>query len=265
MNVFVPEELDTTNVHKLLSKHIAVFERAVTPCGREMHHLRFHEPGNCFYAQHFHIHGNFMTTYGDMFEAIYSWSSDISWRSVAGCGLSYFTEKCRASNSTDSGSIGHEWKPEVAVRHIKDYLREHFVDEDETLTDEQLDDAGLDKLLEPHGLSLSEISGEAETGYDFAQLLSSNEEVFGADSWEMYSYGSCPSIPVRFHLLFLKYAMQMVRGEKYITLVPDSVDPNSAESQAVLYTSDMDIVANMSPYSTIAKWHRGTRPQWLFA
>lgn len=88
--------------------------------------ITFGKPGTSVYRQHFRIDGGWLMTYGDVGEAIYQWSSPVTWAFLAGCDLGYFTSKCRAS---ENGTSPKGWDGDVAKARLQEYF-EHREERD---------------------------------------------------------------------------------------------------------------------------------------
>lgn len=86
--------------------------------------ITYGEPGTSIYRQHFRIDSCWLLTYGDLGEAVYQWSSVLTWEFLAGCAFEYFESKCQASHV---GRSPRGWNARVAETR----LRECFAGTDE--------------------------------------------------------------------------------------------------------------------------------------
>lgn len=75
--------------------------------------LTWQQPNTSIYSIHYCIWGRNLAVFGDLGEAIYSWSSNVDWDFLSSCNLDYFHGKCRAS---ECGSSFNYWEPDEVLK-----------------------------------------------------------------------------------------------------------------------------------------------------
>lgn len=99
--------------------------------------LKWRRPGTSIYAMTFLIERRHLIVIGDVGDAVYEWSQQLTWPFLARLDLGYFASKCRAS---PYGASFRTWYPECAKRRIHEFVE--LADEgeiDETLRDDACD------------------------------------------------------------------------------------------------------------------------------
>ena len=135
---------------------------------------------------------------GDLGAAVYQWSENVILGWIADCGLSYFAEKCIASES------GRGYK-EFDADAVHRALEFHFQDEEDEFGQT------MKKKWEVSDGPSTLSQGEAE----WKEWLSHyGHEVFGNEWWEMGLDGMVVSMRCEAHLIGLKMAMESLREVK---------------------------------------------------
>jgi len=83
--------------------------------------LRWANPESWNYGCHFIIHRRWLTVVGDIGEAVYEWSSDLTLNFLAGIDFGYFYGKCVSS---PAGREFKNWDEMVAVLNVSARLAE---------------------------------------------------------------------------------------------------------------------------------------------
>ena len=92
--------------------------KAIYSAKEDMETLSWKKSGTSVFGIDYIMRGNILIVTGDLGHAIYRWSSPVMLEWVSRCDLSYFAEKCVAS---ETGSGGKEWNAEIAKeRFIKE-------------------------------------------------------------------------------------------------------------------------------------------------
>jgi len=148
--------------------------------------IDWRRPGTRICAVRYMIMGNSLIVGGDLGDAVYAWSSDISLKFLAGCGIHYFAEKCRAS---EYGSGYREWFPELARQRLIEWENEDpgYKDSQRSVVDDAL------RAINSHGEWLQ-------------WLTTDGDEAFGSDLSEFGDIGMAVSLRCRAHLFGLNMA-----------------------------------------------------------
>ena len=148
-------------------------------------------PGSSVYRADYILHGPFLSVVGDMGEAVYQWSENLTWAFLNGLDFSYFHSKCRAS---PKGFPWYEWDE----RQAKKQLEELFADAGS-------DELSADNLAE----CLSACSSESDW-----QLFTMEKgcEMLG-DAWWELDIGKVPALQCVGHWYGLKLATDFVLGK----------------------------------------------------
>lgn len=83
--------------------------------------VKWQKPDSWIFGCKFIIHRRWLTVLGDIGEAVYEWSEDISLQFVANCGLHYFLGKCQAS---EDGRKFKYWESQLAMENAAIWLAE---------------------------------------------------------------------------------------------------------------------------------------------
>jgi hypothetical protein len=153
-------------------------------------HLLWKRPDSGIYRAEYIIERNRLIVFGDVDEAIYAWSSAVTWDFLAGCSLSYFREKCQAS---PVGRMYEAWDGDVARDYVNDLFRE---DERGRTRRAAFRERGGDEAIDD----------EREF---YAWLGENGQEAFGDGWWEL-SYGKVPNAGCIYHLEGLKMAHEQL-------------------------------------------------------
>lgn len=122
-------ELTSDEIRDWFLKHIAKFSTYRNEQDERIEFLFWTRPDSSIYRIRYMIYHNLLFVSGDVGEAIYRWSSEISFSWLAGLDYSYFSGKCQAS---EVGRDYISWDQDKAVKNLKDYLREQIIDEIDT-------------------------------------------------------------------------------------------------------------------------------------
>lgn len=93
---------------------------------------RWAKPGTNIDSLNYIVRGRYLFVYGDLGDAIYAWSQEITLEWVAGCNLDYFAGKCQAS------PLGRDFREFSEEKATQDLL---FVLEDVECTERERRDA----------------------------------------------------------------------------------------------------------------------------
>jgi hypothetical protein len=137
------------------------------------------EPGTRNCKIQYLLHNNYLYVSGDLGEAIYEWSEDVSLKFLADCGMDYFGGKCRASSEEPKGKT---WDRDKVKNWIEARLAEWAVDRPE------LDFSGKREKEIPREPLSFEACAELMKAEDGVYL---EDEVIGhAGSWAHFIYES---------------------------------------------------------------------------
>lgn len=99
--------------------------------------INWKNPKSWNYGCRFIIHRRWLTVVGDIGEAVFEWSEDITLKFLASLDFDYFLSKCRAS---ESGKDFEMWNSKAAISRLQEFLR------DGTGTEQKVEDAIADLL-----------------------------------------------------------------------------------------------------------------------
>lgn len=154
--------------------------------------IAWQQPESWNYGCRFIIHRRWLCVVGDIGEATFEWSSDITLNFLAGIDLHYFLGKCRAS---DSGRDFAQWDAKVADAYRDMRIKELKETPDE---DKSEDDAKELEILEGNeDCSENEWKKSAQEYYD------ETGDAEGAGS--MSDFGKVPSV----HAIGMFIGLQM--------------------------------------------------------
>lgn len=85
--------------------------------------LTWKKPESSSYMTKYIVTGNTLCVYGDLGEAIYQWSSPITFEWLSELDLSYFKGKCRAS---EVGRDFLEWDERQALSELKQFAKDDY-------------------------------------------------------------------------------------------------------------------------------------------
>lgn len=147
--------------------------------------LTWHQEKNSCYWARYIIHGRCLMVYGDIGEAAYGWSQNVSFDWIAGLELDYFAGKCCAS---ESGRRFVDWDHRIAEERIREELQ------DPSMKEEWLDDA------------LQHCSLKTEWQM---WLHENGSDAFGADHYyELGEIGDVIGIRCQGHFVGIKMAIE---------------------------------------------------------
>lgn len=211
--------LDLAGFCSSVEEHDALFRRFSSLDSVTILTLDWKAPKTFINSLFFQIRGNTLLAFGDLYDAVYSWSSPISWNWLAGLGIGYFSEKCRAS---PHGAGGLRWNAEKAFKAVWDLLRERA--SKYKSYKENSSNTGLEVWLrkqvdELHGAKPEAVRDYFKeacyTQFSFYNLLDSNNKLF-SDPTSLLSLGLDTCTEVRNHLLSLIYAVQRVKDHVWV-------------------------------------------------
>lgn len=107
--------------------------------------IHWANPASWNYGCHFIIHKRWLIVVGDIGEAAYEWSSDLTLEFLGGLDFGYFKSKCRSS---EVGRDFNDWNEYVAKKNLEDRIKEinDTPEDDRSDTDDQEFEA-LESLL----------------------------------------------------------------------------------------------------------------------
>jgi len=186
------EEMIKGNFKDHVAKITQFAKLDVDDAGCDIEVLTWKKPGTNNYMIKYIVSGNTLCVYGDLGEAIYQWSQNISFEWLSGLDLSYFKGKCQAS---EVGRDFREWDDRTAIKFLKDMEKQEYFK-----------------------WSDLEYLGGTESLYgsrDWEEWLRENgSEVFGEDYWDWaYGIGYRVNIRCEYHLIGLKMAMEQINAK----------------------------------------------------
>jgi hypothetical protein len=155
--------------------------------------LKWKKPDSSSYMIKYILTGNTLCVYGDLGEAIYRWSSPITFKWLSELDLSYFKGKCQAS---EVGRDFKEWDESQARKSLKQFAKDEYF---EWKNFEESD--GLNSLYSKN---------------DWREWVSHcGAEVLGEYFWEWaYSIGDTIHTRCLYHFIGIKMAVeQMEKNE----------------------------------------------------
>jgi hypothetical protein len=164
--------------------------------------IRFTNPKSWNYGCHFIIHRKWLTVVGDIGEATYEWSGDLTLNFLASLDFDYFFSKCVAS---ESGKKFTDWKTKIAEAYVKDRIAEIKAMDPE---DQGKDDKKELEILEDLGV------GGDKSDYDSAAREYYDATGDGEGASAIAEYGDVPSGRCIGHYLGLKLAIEQLRANQ---------------------------------------------------
>lgn len=145
-------------------EHIATLERH-----GPISHLRWAKPGTSVYLVNYYIHRNTLMVTGDIGDAVFWWSQEITFEWLASLGTQYFIGKCQAS---ETGCEFYEWDGDHMLKRVVEYTSAEAF---ETFKDA----GGADAIHNEH---------------EWYMWCASNIEILGTDAWEWIDAGKVEHI-----------------------------------------------------------------------
>lgn len=189
------------------SKHVATVEQegSITK-------IRWQQPGVWNFAIKYVITDNVLMVYGDLGEAIYAWSSNISLPFLSTLGIHYFASKCMAS---ECGQGYREWCYEAAEECLQDEIDDRIKDFDVNFEDEpKPDPIAFKDLIEYNGGSSDTLMYENEWHRfmsdldDYCLEFPSGAKLSMEDRWDI---GMVISPRCELHLIGIKMAYEQLQ------------------------------------------------------
>lgn len=184
-------------IKKNFENHVATINQYVNfdkeIKGIDIEVLTWKKPDSSSYMIKYIVTDNTLCVYGDLGEAIYRWSSPITFEWLANLDLSYFKGKCQAS---EVGRDFKEWNQNKALNALKNFAKDEYF---EWLQFEATD--GQSSLY---------------SNADWKEWLSHRgHDVLGVEYWEWaYDIGFTTNTRCIYHFLGLMMAMKQIRGDK---------------------------------------------------
>lgn len=211
--------------------HVAQYSIFKNESGVEIESLVWGKPEtNCCRIRYLRV-GGLVIIAGDLGEAIHQWYPGCVLEGISKCSLSYFAEKCQASNNGRNPTV---WDSDEAVR----FLREHFetYNFSEILEDQYPEEANKEEVellkhcfwesgfdgqdqfklegayISWHAAKEDGMLGATENEYEWQKWLENyGEKYLGQDFWEWaYSVGSVVSTRCQSHLVGLRMAFEQL-------------------------------------------------------
>lgn len=114
-------------IKKNFEDHIATISQfaklAEDDIGNDVEVLTWKKLNSCSYMVRYIVSGNTLCVYGDLGEAIYRWSANVTLNWMASLDLSYFAGKCCAS---EVGRDFREWNEEKALKILREFEQEEY-------------------------------------------------------------------------------------------------------------------------------------------
>lgn len=163
--------------------------------------IRWRRPGTGIYLISYVIRGNYLIVTGDVGDAIYRFSEDLTLDFLAGCDIDYFAGKCTAS---EHGRGYQGWDADLARQRIEEWVADGF-DDDE---------------IERRRASIEADGGaliECQWRDSWIQWLDHHgDSVFGSDWIEFGEIGRTTDIRCIGHLIGLQMACAQLREQEKI-------------------------------------------------
>jgi len=147
------------------------------------------KPGSSVYRADYILHGPFLAVVGDMGEAVYQWSENLTWAFLNGLNFGYFHSKCRAS---PKGFPWYDWDEQVARKQVDELFD----------GSDYLDKSNRDECLSACSSESDWQMFTMEKGY----------EMLGSDWWEL-NIGKVPALQCVGHWYGLKLATNFTLGK----------------------------------------------------
>lgn len=189
-------------IRKDMEKHVATYTVIEHETLGKIEHLRWGRKGSSGYCLYYMTIGGSLIVRGDLGDAIYRVYDKQSFKFWANCGVSYFKEKCDASEG-GRGYKWNEWDETECVEQIDTYVNDSI---EELRENPEFNEAEFYQLV-------MEAKAAACTEEDFIQWLTSDgERMMGHDYWDHSPYDWGHVVPFRLecHLLGIKLAMEDV-------------------------------------------------------
>jgi hypothetical protein len=161
--------------------HVPTFETQGT-----LQMLTWAKPGTSNYWLRFIISGRVLLVYGDAGDAIYAWTSALSWEWLAGLDFDYFARKCCAS---EEGRSYKEWEPTQAKKRLAEHFQEYPEDK---------------KKLDNSFTAGEALASEQEWNH---WLQDNGFDVFGGDYSSLAEIGSVHAMRCQGHYLGIQMAL----------------------------------------------------------
>jgi hypothetical protein len=163
--------------------------------------IRWRKPGTSVYFISYMIRGPYLIVTGDVGDAIYRFSENLSLDLLVACEVDYFASKCTAS---ENGRCYPSWDPDAATAYLEEWIKGGIDDED----------------IEKRRRSLcSENSAFTacqwkEDWKDWLEVFGSG--AFGPDWIEFGEIGRAVDIRCMGHLIGLKMACAQLREQEKV-------------------------------------------------
>jgi len=162
--------------------------------------ISWQNPDSWNYGCHFIIHRRWLIVVGDIGEAVYEWSQDLTLEFLAGLDFHYFHGKCQAS---ETGRRFTQWSSKSAFKCLDDWLKENY------------DESGAKSETIEELQSLTENSAEDE----FKSVCDSvYRNGMDPEICSMFlEAGNVPNCRAIGHFVGLQMAIEYLRAAKEVT------------------------------------------------
>ena len=171
----------------------------------EIIQIQWKKPGTSHYHIDYNLIDNNLIVTGDLFDAIYHWSSPVSYKSIASMNLDYFSSKCEASpEGRDFISWNNKYAYEnfffILESELEEFLEEKKIDKNfkDLNEDEKLD--LMESYLDKHDY-IDDVVSIVDCKESWIEFLKEyGDNVLGSDCWEHYNMGMMPDMLCHAHL-----------------------------------------------------------------
>lgn len=201
---------------KWFEKHIATKNVFKSNNGTEFIQIEWKEPGTSHYYISYNLINNNLIVTGDLFDAIYHWSSPVSFESISSMNLDYFSSKCEAS---PKGRDFLSWNNKYAYENfffILDSELEEFLLEKNKIEKsfEDLNENEKQELMESYLEKydcFDDVQSIVESQESWVEFLKEyGDDALGSDCWEYYNMAMMPDMLCHAHLEGLKLAVKQL-------------------------------------------------------
>jgi hypothetical protein len=116
-----PRDYNKQAEKKIAEQWFPNHKATIETCPNGVTTIEWKKPGTGIFGVRYVLWGGTLYVSGDIGEAVYCWSSEISIQFLASCNLDYFLGKCQAS---ETGRSFVEWDDDVARYKLDDMLKD---------------------------------------------------------------------------------------------------------------------------------------------
>ena len=190
-------------IQRDFGNHVARLETLVRTTG-SIEILHWSKPGTCAGQMLFMCWHNSLVVRGDYGEAVFDVSEKQSLKFWGNTDLSYFRQKCSAS---EGGKNWQEWSQSKCDDSIDEHMKDLYTDEGVPIPMDEWDDS----------LTIADAAKNATSDeYEFHRWLHDNADKLLGEYWmdlNPYSWGHVPPFRMKTMLLGLQMALAQLEGE----------------------------------------------------